>query len=665
MMREAAVVLSDAGPIAQRLNGFEHRAEQQEMATAVERCLERKGRLLVEAGTGVGKSFAYLVPAIRQAAQMGQRVIISTHTIALQEQLVEKDLPLLRAALGEEFSTVLVKGRNNYVSLRRLELAVERQTRLFSDEGTRHELEQLHEWAWKTEDGSTASLTAPPSRSVWEHAQSDAGNCMGRKCKRYEQCHFQKARRRMEGGQILVVNHALFFSDLAMRSKGGRGFLPTYGHVILDEAHSIEEVAADHFGGRLSESAVHHLLRSLWNPTTHRGALNDIRMNDGGDATLRSVLGAIDECDKAAKAFFASLRRWRQAQGGEGELRIREPGIVEDLLSPALTKLATLLTLARERAVEEADGWEMNAYAQRAESFALATAALLQQSLPGCAYWIEVSRTPDRRGQGGTVTLAAAAIEIGPLLQRHLFAEEVSVVMTSGTLAAQRGDLSAAARTLGLVDAEQLVLGSPFDYARQVRAFVESDLPDPREPGALNAIAERVLHHIDATDGGAFVLCTSFRDLNELVARLSAPLAVRGHPTLAQSGGSHAGSLLKRFREDERSVLFGVSSFWQGVDVRGRGLRNVIVTKLPFEPPDAPLTQARHDLITARGGNPFSDDTLPRAIVRFRQGFGRLIRSSADTGRFVVLDSRIGRKGYGRAFIEALPQGIRIGDDDE
>ncbi len=665
MTLEAAAVLSESGPISKRLPGFEVRGEQLEMATAVDACLERRGRLIVEAGTGVGKSFAYLVPAIRQVVEKGQRVIISTHTIALQEQLVEKDVPLLRAATSAEFSTVLVKGRGNYVSLRRLELALTRGAKLFPDESHDQQLEQLDAWARSTDDGSTSSLAIQPERRIWDLVQSDAGNCMGRKCPRYDACHYQKARRRMEGGQILVTNHALFFSDLAMRANGGRGFLPAYGHVILDEAHSIEEVAAEHFGGQISESAVAHLLRSLWNPATHRGALSDIRLKDGGDAAVRSVLASVEDCRKGANAFFSSLRRWRANQPGEGELRIREPGIVEDSLSPSLSQLATLLNLTRERAAEESDGWEVNALAQQAEAFAQATRTLLAQSIPGCAFWLELSAARPSRKQDGFVTLAAAAIEVGPLLQKHLLSQEVSVVMTSGTLATTRGDLTAAVRTLGAEGAATLVLGSPFDYARQARCIIETDLPDPREAMDWEPMAQRILRHIEATDGGAFVLCTSFRDLNELRDALAEPLDERGYPTLWQGAGVSAGTLLKRFREDERSVLFGVASFWQGVDVRGRGLRNVIVTRLPFEPPDAPLTQARHDLIEARGGNPFRDDSLPRAIVRFRQGFGRLIRSGTDTGQFVILDSRVVQKRYGRAFLDALPEGLRIESLDD
>ncbi len=665
---EASTFLAATGPIARHLTGFETRPQQIEMAQAIESCLNRHGRLIVEAGTGVGKSFAYLLPAIRRIVEHRERVIICTNTIALQEQLVEKDIPLLREVIPHPFSAVLVKGRGNYVSLRRLKLASARSERLFGDADELRALESLEEWAYETRDGTKHSLAVMPSNALWEHVQSDAGNCMGRKCPTFEKCFYQSARRRMEQGELLVCNHSLFFSDLALRAGGGRGFLPAYQHVILDEAHGLEEVAADHFGARLSEGAVHHLLRALWNPSTQRGALSDAPMQEGGDATLDSAVRHVEACRKAAEGFFGDLWRWRETQAGEGELRIRSKDVVVDSLSEPLRELATILQLVRERAADESDGFEVNAYQQRASELSNACQQLLRQSMPGCVYWMSAKRGKRfRAGQRPEISLVSAAVDVAPLLSQHLFSQDISVVLTSGTLATSRGDCAHAATTLGIPDAEVLVLGSPFDYARQARVYVEPNLPDPRDADHIERIAERVVHHIHATDGGAFVLCTSFRTLEALVEATLPELGRRDYPIHAQGAGTPNTLLLNRFRESHRSVLFGVASFWQGIDVRGQALRNVIITRLPFEVPDNPLVQARHEAIEARCGNAFFEDSLPRAIKRFRQGFGRLIRSADDTGRVVILDSRIARKPYGKLFLDALPEGIFVevlGDDD-
>jgi ATP-dependent DNA helicase DinG len=759
-VENAASILAQDGPIARHLarrgGRFESRAEQLTMTGAVERAMASKGHVLVEAGTGTGKTFAYLVPAIRRCVEHGEIVVVSTHTIALQEQLVTRDIPMLMAALGLDQPTtklttdgarddedepssslplrpVLVKGRGNYVSIRRLKLASQRQDKLFADPAARRSLHAVEDWAYGTADGTLSTLPPLERPGIWDRVQSDSGNCMGRKCPTYEQCFYQQARRQMERGNLLVVNHALFFADLSLRAQEA-GFLPRYDHVIFDEAHAVEDVAGEHFGHTLTEGRVQHLLTTLYQGRTGKGFLVQLASSVREMETLERAVSLVDRAGAAARAFFDGLMRLLdgargspfggEAAGGAGPsiLRLRKPHAFEDPLSPAMRDLALALSALKECTTNEADAYELNAYSQRAAMIAAKAQILVEQSSPGCVYWTEASGA---EGEGASrvrrVTVACAPIEVAPLLKQHLFAQGHSVVLTSATLATRtpRDDEStesaetAFAHTLSRLGAEgasTLRLGSPFHYERQAELYVHRGLEDAwdragrgkerqapprtsqdehwpdanalfgqslpkreervrpeRQAAGVSPVARAILAHARQTGGGVFVLWTSYSALYRTARELEEPLKALGLPMLVQGKDGSRSEFLERFRSHGSSVLMGAASFWQGVDVPGEALRCVIIVKLPFDPPDRPVTQARGELILSRGGDPFREDALPRAILRFKQGFGRLIRTREDRGRVVVLDGRILSSGYGRSFVQALPEGVpmRVVDGPE
>jgi len=641
--------LSPDGPIAAALPAYELRPQQQEMAAAIEGAFADARHLAVEAGTGVGKTFAYLLPAIAQVVQaVGEqaaprRVLISTHTIALQEQLVFKDLPFLREALGVSFSYELVKGRNNYLSLRRLKQTSGRQKSLFPSGTQRAALRAIEDWAYETPDGSLSDLPEAPPMDVWEKVRSEHGNCLGRRCEYFEPCFYQRARRRAEKARILIVNHALLVSDLALRRQGA-SVLPDYDLVVIDEAHTFERVATDQLGFSVSSSQVQHLLSRLFNERTGRGLLATI----GADAQRQAVIAA----QAAGTELFNTLRAWQRSQGRSNG-RLMRPDVVSNPLTPALETLAKALLPLKQQLPRVEDQYELGAFIDRLELAAQSLADLLGQRYDEHVYWIDMD--PQRAHR---VALCTAPLDVGPPLRELLFDRVRSVVLTSATLAAAGDDEFAyLLRGLGSPEMRTLRLGSPFDYERQVTVHIESGLPDPgNAPAFIPAAARAITCYLQQTRGRAFVLFTSYAMLHEVAARVRDDLRAAGYTIIAQGEELSRSQMLARFRDTQQAAIFGTDSFWQGVDVVGEALSNVIIVKLPFTVPDRPMFEARLDLIRQRGGNPFMDYQLPEAVLKFRQGFGRLIRSQGDRGIVVILDPRVVRKRYGRRFLDSLPR---------
>jgi len=644
-------ILASGGLVSRHLPGYEPRPQQLDMARGVAEAFEARQHLLVEAGTGVGKSFAYLAPAILSAVggEEKRRVIVSTYTIALQEQLIDKDLPFLHEALPLPFTAVLGKGRANYLCFRRLGMAIQSRDKLFTQWRHQQQLLALSEWAMETNAGSLQDVDFELDRGVWEKVRSEPGSCQAAKCPHYGKCHLQAARRRMLGADILVVNHALFFSDLAIKAgnENQPRLLGDYELAVLDEAHTVERVAGEHFGSSVSSAAVEYLLRDLHNDQTDRGLLAII-----GDA---DAVSAVHRAAHAAEGFFAALADY-QGPGIAPNGRLREPGLISNELSPALTDLAARLDKARKGLQDDDRRFELLTAKAKAEELAREIDRLIGQADESHAYW----RTVRQRGRRRIVTLASQPIDVGPILREVLFEGVGSAVLTSATLATSRAGTRGfeyVRRRLGIDEGRELLLDSPFDYRRQAKLHVETRLGEPNDLATFTpAAAEAIQYYVAKTEGRCFVLFTSYR-MMEAVAELLGPWCERNdHPMLVQGWGLSRGRMLDRFRRSRRPVLLGTASFWQGVDVAGEALSNVIITKLPFAVPDDPITEARIDRIRQDGGNPFGQYQLPEAIIRFKQGFGRLIRSTTDTGIVVVLDHRIVTKSYGRKFIAALPE---------
>ena len=637
-------ILAEGGRIADRLAGYEVRPQQLEMARAVAAAFESGEHLIVEAGTGVGKSFAYLVPAIQQVVHHGGRVVISTHTIALQEQLIDKDIPFLRSVFSEPFSAVLVKGRSNYLGLRRLTRASSRQELLFDAKGDVSELHAIEDWAYETTDGSLADLSDQPSMKVWERVKSDSDDCLGRNCAQFNKCFYQRARRRANEAQLLIVNHALLFSDLAVRQQGA-SILPDYDYVILDEAHTVEGVAGDHLGLGVSNAQVRHLLNTLHNERSGRGILT----SGGG----RSMMAKVAEAHRAVDDYFGDLAQWRNERGGDWNGRLREPPPFEQPLSARLLELQDGLRSLRKESKDEDERSELGGLAERCVAMATSFDNWHQQKTPGWVYWME-SGGPQRQ----RARLCARPLDVGRVLRETLFDKTKSVVLTSATLVTDtKSPFRYLRKRLCLEDVKGLVLGSPFDFRQQLKVYIEAKMPDPSDSTAfVPAACSAIRKYVRMTKGRAFVLFTSYKMLRECAELLGEFFAEQKMPLLVHGSGLARSQMLESFRATPRSVLFGTDTFWAGVDVPGDALSNVIIVKLPFSVPNHPVVQARIERIREEGGNPFIDFQLPEAVLKLKQGVGRLIRTRRDRGIVVILDPRVKSKPYGSRFLRALPE---------
>jgi len=642
-VEQIRAIFSDKGLLSKAKN-FEFRPQQQEMAAGVAHALEEERHLVVEAGTGVGKSLAYLAPAILFARAQHKKAIVSTHTINLQEQLLYKDIPILKKILPVEFEAALIKGRQNYLCPRRLDRALEQANELFTGP-EQNELNRLAKWARTTRDGSLSDLAIEPDPKVWTQVCSEAHICTQKTCGQDPRCFYQQARKRLLAADVLVINHTLLFMLLGSpetQEERESGFLFPNDFLILDEAHTVEQVASRQIGIGISQYGLRSTIQRLYNARTRKGLFTVMRDAEG----VRFAAGLVDDAEK----FFAAVESKCDFKKGR-EFRVRDVDLVPDTITGQLAALQARIAEVAKRADDEFLKAELQEYARRIRDARTGIAVFLDQSAREHVYWVE------RTGKTAQfLTLNAAPIDIAPVVRRMIFRDNCSCIMTSATLAVGRSDLAYFRRRIGADEAEPMLLGSPFDFRKQMKLFIVQKMPDPRDAGYEEALEYWIAHFVEKTDGRAFVLFTSYRGMQQVAGPMRDFFSRKKLRLLVQGEGTPRGLLLEQFKTTPRAVLFGTDSFWMGVDVPGEALSNVIITRLPFAVPDHPLIEAKLELIEGRGGDPFTEYSLPEAILKLRQGVGRLIRTKGDRGIIVILDNRVVTKPYGRAFMQALPK---------
>jgi len=635
----------ESGFLSGKMPGFEHRPQQTEMGGLVEQALREGRHLIVEAGTGTGKSLAYLIPAILWAVANNKKVVISTYTKALQEQILLHDLPFLKEHLNLPFRYAICMGHENYLSLRRLKRA--RQAGLFTDSLEEKQFEVILDWAGRTVTGLRSDLPFEPLHAVWEDVGRQKDLCMGKNCETHASCFYFKERKRWFGAHLLIVNHHLFFANVA----NSGAVLPNFDAVVFDEAQNLEEAATSFLGLEVSNSSLYYFLDRLHHPRTKKGVLSRISYE-----RLAEVQTAVTVVRQRVDRFFEQV--FEEFGRTSRVLRFHTRPLLDNTVYVPLKELHDLLKEIEASARSEEDRLEAQAAANRCFEFNNALSALLNQNLEGYVYWLEI--VEKRRLLRGV--LRGVPIHVAAELKEQVFSKIDRVILTSATLTTHQGFKFIEER-IGFTPHEEKTLDSPFDYPSQALLYLPRDLPEPNEKIEVYtaALAARCEELVRAAGGKTFILFTSYAVMHRVYEQLE--FLDRDYQLLRQ-GDLSPREMIRRFKETP-SVIFGTNSFWQGIDIPGDALSSVIITKLPFDVPSDPITEARLENLRKNSIDPFSHYQIPRAIIQLKQGFGRLIRKKTDTGVVSILDTRMATRGYGKHFLAALPKCRVVADLEE
>jgi ATP-dependent DNA helicase DinG len=654
---EIELIFSPSGLLSQ-IEGFEYRKPQQDMAVAYAESLEKGTHNIIEAPTGIGKSFAYLVPAIIFAKKHNRKGIISTCTINLQEQLMGKDIPALRNVLPYEFTSEILKGRQNYICTKRLNNALLKKSNLFEDH-EQEELNKIYHYVQKHGKGTRQDIPFKISDNVWTQIFAEAGVCTAKSCgTENSNCYYQQAKVKLAKADIIVLNHYLFFTLFGFYEKHPSGYLYKDDFAVFDEAHTIDQIAAENVSPSVSRESIRFWLHKLYNPKTSKGFLADNRF----DMLQRDTKNLLEDTDIFFEILKSTVYKLNSKFAGDKLIRLREPLNLNEHYVVKLQEYSTEILKLAQRAKNDDEENEIKNYHTKINIIKTNLIAFLKQKAENHVYWIDQSFT-----YRNNITLSMSPIDMAQYFRDNVFTDDKCSLMTSATLSINKS-LDYFKKTVGADEVEGLIMESPFNFEEQMEIYIPKDMPEPKQNNYENissfwtesdyekSLKEKLPEYIEKTNGGTLVLFTNNKLLRKMHTHLLAIYKNSEIDILAQGEGLPKNKLLNEFLHNQNSVLLGVDSFWMGVDVPGDSLRSVIITKLPFDVPDHPIIEAKLEAIKERGGNPFMEFTLPGAVLKFKQGTGRLIRTRTDKGILVILDSRVVNKFYGKLFINSLPE---------